>query len=78
MGESPNIPHLSQTRLPSTSASAETGPDRQIYQRVGLPQDYRKFLSEGSVHQFILQGRPDFSKTDQFPARSHGRASLRR
>ncbi len=37
--------------------------DRQVYQRVGLPEDYRKFLSGGAVRsQFIPQGRPDFSK----------------
>jgi len=37
--------------------------DRQSYLRAGLPEDYRKFLSEGTIRpQFIPQGRPDFAK----------------
>ena len=37
--------------------------DRQSYLRAGLPEDYRKFLSEGAISPgFIPQGRPDFAK----------------
>ena len=37
--------------------------DRQSYLRAGLPEDYRKFLSEGAMRPgFIPQGRPDFAK----------------
>ena len=52
--------------------------DRQAYLRAGLPEDYRKFLSEGAMHPgFIPQGRPDFAKGKPFsePAPQQGESA---
>jgi uncharacterized protein (DUF2126 family) len=44
--------------------------DLQSYLRAGLPEDYRKFVSEEAMRPgFIPQGRPDFAKGEPLSGR---------
>ena len=52
--------------------------DPQSYLRAGLPEDYRKFVSEEAMRPgFIPQGRPDFAKGEPLSAACHSKESPR-